>query len=126
MGRELFGFTGQDAAVRGLKSQSRKAISWSLSAPNDPWIIPIILYPRSMGESLPSFGTVMDVDGDILRIWVSGVTELDGTRIPIPPSAPSWLLEKGRDFVVSGDLRSLETATYSLHKVDAAAGGGEA
>jgi len=38
--------------------------------------------------------------------------------IQVPRNAPSWLSEKGRDFRVSGDLSSLETATYSLHKTD--------
>lgn len=68
---------------------------------------------------MPSFGTVLDVGENTLLVWVSGVTDLDGVWIPAPRNAPEWLIEKGRDFRVSGDLRSLETATYSLHKVDA-------
>lgn len=74
---------------------------------------------------LPSFGTVLDVGENTLRVWVSGVTDLDGVCIPVPPDAPRWLCEKGRDFRVSGDLSSLETATYSLHRVDAESESGQ-
>jgi len=77
------------------------------------------------GASTPSFGTVLDVGVNTLRVWVSGVTGLDGVWIPLPRNAPGWLVEKGRDFRVSGDLSSLETAIYSLHEADieSAAGG---
>lgn len=75
--------------------------------------------------SVSSFGTVLDVGENTLRVWVSGVTDLDGVCIPVPLNAPRWLREKGRDFRVSGDLRWLETATYSLHKVDAESEAGE-
>lgn len=68
---------------------------------------------------MPSFGTVLEVGENTLRVWVSGVTDLDGVWIRVPLNAPGWLSEKGRDFRVSGDLRSLETATYSLHASDA-------
>jgi hypothetical protein len=75
--------------------------------------------------SLPSFGTVLDVGENTLCVWVSGVTGFDGVCIPVPLNAPGWLSEKGRDFTVSGDLRSLETATYSLHKLDAESEAGD-
>ena len=68
--------------------------------------------------SVPSFGTVLDVAGNRLRVWVSGVTGPDGAWMPVPQDAPAWLTEKGRDFRVSGDLRSLETATYTLQRAD--------
>lgn len=71
------------------------------------------------GTDVPSFGTVLDVGENTLLVWVSGVTDLDGVWIPVPRNAPEWLIGKGRDFRVAGDLRSLETATYSLHQVDA-------
>jgi hypothetical protein len=69
-------------------------------------------------RDMPSFGTVLEVSGDAVRVWVSGVTDVSGAWIPVPPDAAGWLPEEGRDFTVSGNLASLETAVYSPHKAD--------
>jgi SAM-dependent methyltransferase len=66
----------------------------------------------------PSYGTVVAVAPEGLRVWVSGVTEDDGAWIGVPRRAPGWLCEAGKDFVVSGDLNDLADARFGPHVYD--------
>jgi SAM-dependent methyltransferase len=71
--------------------------------------------PQLLSKGTPSYGTVVAVDPEGLRVWISGVTGDDGDWIGVPRRAPGWLCEAGRDFVVSGDLSDLEDARFGLH-----------
>jgi type I restriction-modification system DNA methylase subunit len=67
---------------------------------------------------LPSFGQVLSAEEGGLRLWISGVTEAEGTDVPAPPQIPGWLCEKGSDFRVEGDLSNLQNAYFGFHSYD--------
>ncbi len=43
-------------------------------------------------------GAVHDVDGPDVRIWINGVTPLDGVSVELPHRMPGWLIRPGTTF----------------------------
>jgi len=71
-----------------------------------------------LSTDLPSFGQVLGAGEDGLLLWISGVTESEGVRVPAPPQIPGWLCEGGADFRVEGDLSNLQAAHFGFHVYD--------
>jgi hypothetical protein len=67
------------------------------------------------GVSIPSFGHVLDVNEQGLRVWVSGITQEAGTWILPPPQLPGFLCRPGADFTVVDEENDLYTARYGFH-----------
>lgn len=110
--------------VYGLTEDIVQVVSRSLE--NQPAPEGVIRYPAHLhgpavsrrGFEAPAFGHVLEADEHGLRVWVSGVTDDEGIRIKPPLRAPGWLCQAGVDFQVSGDLKDLMSARFSLHKFD--------
>jgi len=73
---------------------------------------------RHASFDLPSFGHVLNAGEDGLHLWISGLTETEGTHVPAPPQIPGWLCQSGSDFRVEGDLSDLQTIHFSFHSHD--------
>lgn len=69
-------------------------------------------------SDLPSFGHVLEVNEDGIRVWISGVTEFSGTWIAPPLQIPGWLCREGADFTIMGDYSHLSSARFGFHKAD--------
>lgn len=68
------------------------------------------------GSTLRRIGAVLAVGDDGLHVWVSGVTDEQGTTIPLPLRMPGWLARPGATFDVSGvdDVDDLMAGRYRL------------
>jgi N-6 DNA Methylase len=66
-------------------------------------------------QDLPSYGQVLAAAEDGLRIWISGLTAVDGAAVPALPQIPGWLCEEGSDFKVEGNLSDLQGVKFGFH-----------
>jgi SAM-dependent methyltransferase len=64
-------------------------------------------------ETIRAFGTVLDLDGDRLRIWISGVTAEEGEWIAMPSTFPGSQLRAGATFDVEIPGRDIMRARFT-------------
>jgi hypothetical protein len=102
IGRRLAGAQGFDGTIRYPASED-SAVEFSTD--------------RLLGD-VPSFGQVLGAGEDGLLLWISGVTAIEGTRVPALPQIPGWLCDGGSDFRVEGDLKNLREAQFGFHRYE--------
>jgi hypothetical protein len=73
--------------------------------------------PRQLFD-VPSFGQVLSAGEDGLRVWISGVTGVEGISVAALPQIPGWLCDSGADFQIDGDLSDLHKARFRFHTYD--------
>jgi predicted RNA methylase len=77
-----------------------------------------VRYPASEPLDIPTgietrrFGAVYAVEGDVLRVWVPGVTEEDGQPIPVPNRFLGWHCVAEATFEVSSVNADLQSGRY--------------
>jgi hypothetical protein len=67
-----------------------------------PFTAPRIPAQRAFGPKR-RIGAVLDVDGDELILWISGLTPEEGVRMQPPEGFPGWLCAPGATFECLGD-----------------------
>jgi N-6 DNA Methylase len=68
------------------------------------------------GDGITRFGSVLEVEGGRLRIWVPGITKDSGDWISVPPNMPGWMCRAGATFDVSGPTDDLTAARYHFQE----------